>query len=84
MAEEERRSSEFAEGWYILKAGSAGGNGGGVLPGQGGAGAAAGALGRGDDAGGLEDVARMGREKCREIYALMSAGSRLIEESDEE
>jgi hypothetical protein len=84
LAEEERRSSEFAEAWYILKAGSAGGNAGGGLPGQGSVGAAVGALGRGDDAGGLEDVARTGREKCREIYKLMSEGSRLSEESDDE
>jgi hypothetical protein len=83
LAEEERRRSEFAEGWFVLKAGSTGGNGGG-LPGQGVTGTAAGGLGRGDDAGGLEDVARMGREKCREIYGLMCARSRLSDESDEE
>lgn len=52
------------------------------VPTQGSGSGQASGLGRGDDAGGLEDVARMGREKCREIYALMSARSH--EDSDEE
>jgi hypothetical protein len=54
---EERTMSEFAEGWYIVKSG-------GQVPGSG--------LGRGDDAGGLEDVAKSGREKCRKIWKGMN------------
>jgi hypothetical protein len=39
-------------------------------------------LGRGDDAGGLEDIAREGRVKCREVWREMSVQYTL--ESDEE
>jgi len=39
-------------------------------------------LGRGDDAGGLEDIAREGREKCREVWREM--GVQYTLESDEE
>jgi len=61
---------DFAEGWYI------------VISGQTGQGSATSGLGRGDDAGGLEDVASTGREKCREIWKLMN--SQYTMESDEE
>lgn len=64
---DERSVKEFAEGWYVVKLGAQGGAGG---------------LGRGDDAGGLEDVARQGREKCREVWREMSVLHTL--ESDEE
>ena len=51
--------SDFAEGWYIVKTGQVGhGAGSG--------------LGRGDDAGGLEDIAKSGREKCREVWKGMN------------
>jgi hypothetical protein len=40
-----------------------------------------GGLGRGDDAGGLEDIARSGREKVREIWRGMNFD---IGESDDE
>jgi hypothetical protein len=53
--------AEFAEGWYIVRTGAA-------ISGQ----REASGLGRGDDAGGLEDIAKVGREKCREIWNGMS------------
>jgi hypothetical protein len=60
---------DFAEGWYIVKIGQ-------VIQGAGSA-----SLGKGDDAGGFEDIAKSGREKCREIWKQMNIHS---EESDEE
>jgi hypothetical protein len=60
---------DFAEGWYIVKTGQIG---------QG----AGSGLGRGDDAGGLEDIAKAGREKCREVWKLMDVQSSM--ESDDE
>ena len=65
VATEKRRG--IAEGWYIAKTG---------LVGQGTTG-----LGRGDDAGGLEDIAKVGREKCRQIWREMNVQ---YEEIDEE
>jgi hypothetical protein len=66
VASEDRTWDQFAEGWYIVKSGQVG---------QGG-------LGRGDDAGGLEDIARTGRVKCREIWKVMNV--RYDVDSDEE
>ena len=66
LATEERSLEDFTEAWYIIK-----------LVGQGGGG-----LGRGDDAGGLEDVSRTGRVKCKEIWKEMDI--RCFGESDEE
>ena len=66
---DERSMGDFAEGWYIVKKGQVG------------HGATSG-LGRGDDAGGLEDIARAGREKCREIWKGMNV--QYTSESDEE
>jgi len=66
---DERSMSDFAEGWYIVKTGQVGhGAGSG--------------LGRGDDAGGLEDIAKSGREKCREVWKGMNI--HYTSESDEE
>jgi hypothetical protein len=65
---DERAVADFAEGWYVVKIASG--------QQQGSAG-----LGRGDDAGGLEDIARSGREKCREIWREMNDDSM---ESDDE
>ena len=39
-------------------------------------------LGRGDDAGGLEDIAKQGREKCRQVWTEMNV--LYTSESDEE
>jgi hypothetical protein len=61
--------AEFAEGWYVVKTGGSGQVGGS-------------GLGRGDDAGGLEDIAKAGREKAREVWKSMSIRSPI--ESDEE
>jgi hypothetical protein len=69
LATEERSMVDFAEGWYIVKTGQIG---------QG----AGSGLGRGDDAGGLEDIAKAGREKCREVWKLMDVQSSM--ESDDE
>jgi len=66
---DDRAMSDFAEGWYIVKTGQ---------PGQG----AGAGLGRGDDAGGLEDIAKAGREKSREVWKAMSV--QYPTESDEE
>jgi hypothetical protein len=66
---DERSMGDFAEGWYIVKKGQVG---------QG----ATSGLGRGDDAGGLEDIASAGREKCREIWKGMNV--QYTSESDEE
>jgi hypothetical protein len=66
---DERAMEDFAEGWYIVKTGQ---------PGQ----STGSGLGRGDDAGGLEDIARTGREKCREIWKQMNI--QYTSESDEE
>jgi len=68
---------DFAEGWYIVRIGS------GSAHAQVGAGANVG-LGRGDDAGGLEDVARQGRDKCREIWRQMNFVYKLDESENEE
>ena len=62
---DERGVDDFAEGWYIVKI--SGGQPGG--------------LGRGDDAGGLEDIARSGREKYREVWKGMNDDTM---ESDDE
>jgi len=67
---DERSVTDFAEGWYIVKTGgqiSQGGMSG---------------LGRGDDAGGLEDIAKQGREKCRQVWTEMNV--LYTSESDEE
>jgi hypothetical protein len=63
---DDRAMTDFAEGWYIVKTGVSQGTG----------------LGRGDDAGGLEDIAKAGREKAREIWKMMNHQYR--SESDEE
>jgi hypothetical protein len=55
---DERSLSDFAEGWYIVKTGSSQTTGSG--------------LGRGDDAGGLEEIAKAGREKCRETFKAIN------------
>jgi hypothetical protein len=74
---DERRMAEFAEGWYIVKTGSGqvGGHGGNSGIGMSG-------LGKGDDAGGLEDIAKAGREKCRDVWKEMNIQN--TSESDEE
>ena len=59
--------ADFAEGWYIVKTGGQVGMSG---------------LGRGDDAGGLEDIAKQGRERCREVWKEMSV--QYTSESDED
>ena len=74
---DERSMTDFAEGWYIVKI-----SGGQGTPSGGGSGTAGSGLGRGDDAGGLEDIARSGREKCREIWRSMKVGD--ATESDDE
>lgn len=66
---DERVMGDFAEGWYIVKTGQQGQSTGS-------------GLGRGDDAGGLEDIAKTGREKCREIWKQMNI--QYTSESDEE
>jgi hypothetical protein len=69
LASDERGMAEFAEGWYVVRTG---GSGQGVGSG----------LGPGDDAGGLEDIAKAGREKVREVWKSMNIRS--PNESDEE
>ena len=63
----------YCENWWTGGGAGVGGVGGG----------SSGGLGRGDDAGGLEDIARYGREKCREVWKGMNARNR-FEESDED
>ena len=46
--------------------------------------ATASGLGRGDDAGGLEDIAKTGREKCREIWKHNMNVQHTSESDDEE
>jgi hypothetical protein len=65
--------AEFAEGWYVVKTG--------VVGQAGGAGGMSSGLGRGDDAGGLENIAKVGREVCRDIWRGMSV---LNSDSDDE
>lgn len=67
---DDRSWDELAEGWYIVKPGATQGTGGA-------------GLGRGDDAGGLEDIARSGREKCREIWKVMNMQQYTPDSDDE-
>jgi hypothetical protein len=66
---DDRAWGDFAEGWYIGKVGQ-------LQPGGVG-------LGQGDDAGGLEEIARDGRIKCRDVWRSMNA-QQYTKDSDDE
>ena len=66
---DDRSWGDFAEGWYIVKTGATQTTGTG--------------LGRGDDAGGSEDIAREGKIRCREIWRLLNVQDYTRDSDDE-